>query len=92
MAWFQKTAIYGYTWGGDRATGRRLTKTDGAGPIWARYYQIGTDMPIFGDRDKSIHDDVMDISLERRNGYDWYNSEGVEMLTQYAEWEKVNGK
>lgn len=92
VAWFQKTAIYGYTWGGDRATGRRLTKTDGAGPIWARYYQIGTDMPIFGDRDKSIHDDVMDISLERRNGYNWYNSEGVEMLTQYAEWEKVNGK
>ena len=28
----------------------------GAGPIWARYYQIDTDIPIFGDRDKTIHD------------------------------------
>jgi PelA/Pel-15E family pectate lyase len=88
VAWFQQTAIQGYTWGGTRAEGRRLTKTDGAGPIWARYYSLTTGQPIFGDRDKTIHDDVMEISPERRNGYAWYNADGVEMLKKYAEWKK----
>ena len=53
--------------------GRRLVPAPGNGPIWARYYEIGTDRPIFGDRDKSIHDNVNEISKERRNGYSWYN-------------------
>ncbi len=38
-------------------------------PLWPRYDQIGTDKPIFGDRDKTIRDDVNEISRERRNGY-----------------------
>jgi len=79
-AWFKATAIYGYTWGGTRAEGRHLAKQEGAGPIWARYYSLATDTPIFGDRDKTIHDDVSEISLERRNGYAWYNGEGAAVL------------
>jgi PelA/Pel-15E family pectate lyase len=86
VAWFKATAIYGYTWGGTRAEGRHLSKADGAGPIWARYYSLTTDTPIFGDRDKTIHDDVSEISLERRNGYAWYNGNGVEVLAQYKNW------
>ena len=86
VAWFKATAIYGYTWGGTRAEGRHLSKAEGAGPIWARYYSLTTDTPIFGDRDKTIHDDVSEISLERRNGYAWYNGNGVEVLAQYKNW------
>jgi len=48
---------------------RRLVEQPGAGPIWARYYDPVTLKPVFGDRDKSLHDDVNDISAERRNGY-----------------------
>jgi PelA/Pel-15E family pectate lyase len=91
VAWFQKTAIHDMVWAGDRTTGRHLEKSPGS-VIWARYYQIGTDLPIFGDRDKSIHDDVMEISRERRNGYAWFNDGGVEVLAKYADWEKANGK
>jgi len=90
VAWFRSTEITGYTWGGTRAEGRHLTKVEGAGPIWARYYSITTNAPIFGDRDKTIHDDVADLSLERRNGYAWYNDEGVVVLKRYAEWMKAN--
>lgn len=87
IAWFRKTAIYGTAYGRG-ADGRRLTSADGAGPIWARFYEIGTDRPIFGDRDKSLHDDVNDLSLERRNGYSWYNGAPQEALGRYAGWSK----
>jgi PelA/Pel-15E family pectate lyase len=85
VAWFRKTAIYdkAYERGAD---GRRLQSTPGAGPIWARFYEIGTDRPVFGDRDKSIHDDVNEISAERRNGYSWYNTGPRETLDRWAEW------
>ncbi|MGH9607265.1 MAG: pectate lyase [Terracidiphilus sp.] len=92
-AWFKKVEIFGYRYGSgnffaDRRSpeGRRLVAVAGAGPIWSRYYQIGTDKPIFGDRDKTIHDDVNDLSRERRNGYSWYNSEGVAVLARYKTW------
>jgi PelA/Pel-15E family pectate lyase len=92
-AWFVKVEIFGFRWGSgnamaDRssAAGRRLVAVEGAGPIWARYYQIGTDKPIFGDRDKTIHDDANELSLERRNGYGWYNTEGVAVLNEYKTW------
>ena len=58
-----------------------------AGPTWSRFYQIGTDKPIFGDRDKTIHDNVNDLSRERRNGYAWFNKDGSAMLAEYQKWE-----
>jgi PelA/Pel-15E family pectate lyase len=84
-AWFRKAAIYGkaYERGAD---GRRLTSAPGAGPIWARFSEIGTDRPVFGDRDKTIHDDVNELSAERRNGYSWYNASPQEALDRYAQW------
>src|SRR5580658_6077892 len=92
-SWFTKVEIFGYRYGSgnffaDRNSpaGRKLEAVAGAGPIWARYYQIGTDKPIFGDRDKTIHDDVNELSLERRNGYAWFNSAGVAVLNDYKSW------
>jgi PelA/Pel-15E family pectate lyase len=97
--WFTKAAVYGYRYGSgnfsaDRASpeGRKLLAVAGAGPIWARYYQIGTDKPIFGDRDKTIHDDVNELSRERRNGYAWYNSAGVDVLARYKTWALTHSK
>jgi PelA/Pel-15E family pectate lyase len=86
-AWFEKTAIYGESYERTPA-GRGLVAKQGAGPIWARYYQMGTDKPIFGDRDKTIHDTVDELSLERRNGYGWYGTEPSRALEQYAQWKK----
>jgi len=84
-AWFKKTAIYGQSY--QRGPeGRRLVPSADAGPIWARYYQIGTDMPIFADRDKSIHDNVSELSQERRNGYSWYSAESKRALDRFDTW------
>jgi PelA/Pel-15E family pectate lyase len=85
--WFQKTAIYGQSYV-RTPDGRGLVATPGAGPIWARYYQIGTDRAIFGDRDKTIHDNVSDLSRERRNGYSWFGAEPKRALERYSEWQK----
>ena len=84
-AWFRQTAISGKTYG-RTPDGRGLIDTPGAGPIWARYYQIDTDTPIFGDRDKSIHDDVNDLSRERRNGYAWFGAAPKRALDLYQTW------
>ena len=62
----------------------------GNGPIWARYYDLNTDRPIFGDRDKTIHDDVNEISAERRNGYSWFGDGPKRALERYAEWAKTH--
>ena len=87
-AWFEKTAING--WGFRSINGERhLVEQHDAGPIWPRYAQIGTDRPLFGDRDKSIHDSVEDISRERRNGYAWFNGSASRALEKYRLWLKT---
>jgi PelA/Pel-15E family pectate lyase len=46
--------------------------------------------PIFGDRDRSIHDDVNELSLERRNGYGWYGSWPTAVLAAYETWSRAH--
>ena len=85
-AWFEKTKIEGQAFRSTGPEGRKLVAAPGSGPIWARYYEIGTDRPIFGDRDKSIHDEVNEISRERRQGYGWFSDTPKRVLEHYAKW------
>jgi PelA/Pel-15E family pectate lyase len=89
-AWFEKTKIMGKAFQSNGSDGRQLVDAPGGGPIWARYYEIGTDRPIFGDRDKTIHDDVNDISRERRQGYGWFRDTGKRVLEHYAKWARAH--
>jgi PelA/Pel-15E family pectate lyase len=81
--WFDKTKISDveYTRGGSE-----LVAAPDQGPLWARYSEIGTDRPIFGDRDKTIHDRLDEISAERRRGYGWYRDTGREVIERYEKW------
>lgn len=88
-AWLKSAAIHGKAWTAvDPTAGRRLVDKPGAGPLWSRYYDIKTGAPIFGDRDRSIHDDVNEIGIERRNGYAWFNTSSQKALTAYEAWLK----
>lgn len=89
-AWLRQVAVYGKAFQRG-ANGRMLIPTEGAGHLWSRYYEIGTNRPIFGDRDKTIHDDVNEISLERRNGYSWWNAGPKAALERYTEWSATSG-
>ncbi len=85
-AWLKKTAIYGMAVRVSPSEGRVLEAAPGAGPIWPRFAEIGTDRPLFGDRDKTIHDAMSEISVERRRGYSWYNGAPQAVLQRYATW------
>ena len=86
-AWLRKVALSGlaYQRGPD---GRHLVAAPDAPLIWSRFYEMGSNRPVFGDRDKSLHDDVNELSAERRNGYSWYNAAPAEALARYTEWSK----
>jgi hypothetical protein len=45
---------------------------------WARLYEVGTNRPIYGDRDNKIHYTLDEISEERRKGYSWQSEFGVD--------------
>ena len=90
-AWFKKTAIYDMAFRSSTNGGRVLESAPGAGPIWPRYAEIGTDRPIFVDRDKTIHDNLAEISVERQRGYAWYNGAPKAALDRYVTWHAGQG-
>lgn len=68
------------------ATARSLRPQPGARHLWARYYDPQTLKPLFGDRDKSLHDDVAGVSPERRNGYAWFVTAPRAAIQAYQSW------
>jgi hypothetical protein len=54
-----------------------LKRSQIASNRWARYYEIETNKPIYGDRDGKIHYTLAEISAERQRGYAWEGSLGV---------------
>lgn len=88
-SWLKAAAIADIAWE-KTADSRVIAKRLGAPPMWARFYEPVTMKPVFGDRDKTIHDDVNEISAERRAGYSWYNTGPAKALKLYAVWAKAH--
>jgi PelA/Pel-15E family pectate lyase len=88
MGWFDRHALHGVVWNRSAPAGTGLTVQAGAPRLWARFYEFDTGKPIFGERDLTIHYDVAELSLERRNGYGWFVTLPAELYPIYAEWKK----
>ena len=99
VAWFRKSQINGLRWvqktdpsklhGFDRV----VVKDESAAPLWARFYEIGSNRPIFVGRDSVVHYQVAEIEDERRNGYQWYVTEPELLLEKdYPAWKKKQQK
>jgi PelA/Pel-15E family pectate lyase len=90
IAWFDKTRINGFRWQetpSRNGFNRVLVRDSNSGPLWARFYEIGTNRPIFIGRDSVIHYDVSEIEAERRNGYRWYTDDPEKLLkVDYPAW------
>lgn len=59
-----------------------------APPIWTRYYEPGTDKPLFCDRNSKFLYSLAEVSRERRSGYGWYTYAPQEVLQKYPAWQK----
>jgi PelA/Pel-15E family pectate lyase len=59
-----------------------------APPIWSRYYELGTEKPLFSDRNSKLLYSLAEVSRERRSGYGWYTYAPKTVLDKYPEWQK----
>ena len=72
----------------DAAVGwlRRVRLGDGT---WARFYEIGTNRPIYSGRDGIVRYDLSEIEAERRNGYAWMGTWPARLVdAEYPRWSR----
>lgn len=65
-----------------------VVKDKNAPPIWARFYELKTERPLFSGRNGKAVYSLKYIERERRSGYRWYTYAPQEILNTYPEWEK----
>lgn len=81
--WFKASAIKNTEW--ERGTANLIPKK-GAPDLWARFYDLSTNQPIFGDRDDRVHTDIKQVSQERLKGYAWYTTSPNKLIKHYEKW------
>jgi PelA/Pel-15E family pectate lyase len=94
VEWLGAVKIIGYKFvavpapGTPKGSDRQLVP-DGNEPIWARYYEIGSNKPFFCGRDGVKKYSVNEIEYERRNGYAWYGKWPQKLIdVDYPVWAK----
>jgi PelA/Pel-15E family pectate lyase len=66
----------------------RAVRIDGR-DRWARFYEIGSNRPIFAGRDGIVRYRVEEIEQERRDGYSWHGDYAATLLNRdYPAWTK----
>ncbi|WP_346837438.1 pectate lyase [Microbulbifer sp. SAOS-129_SWC] len=84
--WFAQHRIAGYRWTQATHNYRELVPDQDADPLWARFYDLGSDRPVFGDRDGRVYYDVRQLSRERNLGYGWYTEHPNKVMKQFPAW------
>lgn len=88
IVWFEQSQLKGIKWV-DNGTDRVVVQDPNAGPIWARFYEIETNRPIFVGRDGVVKYSVAEIEHERRTGYNWYVDAPAKLIQKdYPAWKK----
>ncbi len=89
VAWFKSAQLNGIRWVETAGTpvDHIVVADRSAPPLWARFYEIDTNRPIFSGRDSVIKYSVAEIESERRNGYRWYTDAPAKLLNkEYPAW------
>jgi PelA/Pel-15E family pectate lyase len=91
VAWLHAVAIKGVRLerirGADGRTERRLIPDPAAPPLWARFYELGTNRPLYLDRDSVFNYDFAKVGYERRSGYDYHGDWPATLLAKdYPTW------
>jgi hypothetical protein len=71
----------------DGRTERFLTEDPDAPQLWARFYELETNRPLYLDRDSKFRFDFSEISYERRSGYSYHGYWPAELIgIEYQQW------
>lgn len=92
-AWFESAKVTGLRTTivkddkAPKGTNKLMVKDPSAPPLWARFYSIDSNKPVFSDRDGVPKTDLAEIGYERRNGYAWYGTWPQKLLAEeYPAW------
>jgi len=95
VAWFEQAQLRGIRQvvqpDAQSPTGKNkvVIEDPNAPPLWARFYEIGSNRPLFLDRDGVPRYRLADIGYERRNGYAWLGGWPQPLLERdYPNWKK----
>jgi pectate lyase len=95
VRWFERSKLTGIRVAsvkdekGPGGVNKVVLKDATAPPLWARFYAIQTNKPVFADRDGMPKPDLASIGYERRNGYAWYGTWPQKLLQrEYPAWRK----
>ncbi|HTR80492.1 MAG TPA: pectate lyase [Bacteroidota bacterium] len=99
VQWFQKSQIRGIrvkeisappvTYKYHKSNFDRVVVRDSsAPPIWARLYELGTNRPLFCNRDLKVVYSLAEVHRERRTGYSWYTYAPEEVVKNYSSWQQ----
>src|SRR5262249_25129955 len=91
VSWFRAVPITGQRLESvrrdDGRTERFLVPDPAAPPLWARFYELGTNRPLYMDRDSKPHYDFSEIGYERRSGYNYHGTWPESLLERdYPAW------
>lgn len=89
VQWFTENDIEGYSYNVVKQNGKtmRVLAEDKNSVVWARFYDIHDNRPLFGDRDGSVKYNYNEVSEERRNGYSWFGDFAKKLIEkEYPKW------
>lgn len=78
----------------DGRTERLLVADPAAPPLWARFYELATNRPLYMDRTSQPVYDFNQIDYERRSGYAYHGTWAADLLEhEYPKWRlKIGGR
>ncbi len=84
--WFKESAVKGYDFVKKDPNGIYFVPNENADPIWYRFYEVDTNLPIFSGRDGIVRHDIKEVEKERRDGYSWAGRWPAKLLKVYDEY------
>ncbi len=90
VAWFEEVKILDIA---TQNTGSDVIVVPSPGNIiWARFYDLDTNLPFFCGRDGIKKNTLAEIELERRTGYSWYGNWPKNLIgSEFNNWKTKNG-
>lgn len=93
VSWFKQAQLHGIREDHPRnpelphGFDRVVVKDPNAPPLWARFYEIGTNRPIYSGRDSIVRYDLAEVEPERRGGYRWHTQAPLKLIEKdYPAW------